>query len=80
MPSDEQIVGSPDPKHLYSNQHWGYHNRVHAVYPDTVDALEPRQSPAPLIYETRISAQISNCTAGFDTTKHILPREILAFN
>jgi ABC-type microcin C transport system duplicated ATPase subunit YejF len=80
MPSDEQIVSAHYSKHLESNQHRRYRDCMHAVYADTVDALKPRQSLPSLIYETRISAEIGNGTARFDSTKDVLLGQVLMLN
>jgi hypothetical protein len=80
MPSDEQIVSARYPKHLYANQHRCYHDRVHAVYADTVHALKPRQSLASFINQARVSTEIGNRSARFHSAKHIFPGQILMLN
>ncbi|MFZ0796716.1 MAG: hypothetical protein WCA13_01200 [Terriglobales bacterium] len=80
MPSNEQIIRSRYPKHLYSDQYGCYHDRMHAVYADTVHALKPRQSRTSLIHEARISTEVGNCTAGFHSTEDILLGQILVLH
>jgi hypothetical protein len=63
MPRDEQIVGPLYPKHLYSDQCWRYHDRVHAVYTNAVNALKPGQCIALFIYEAGIRAHFRDCPA-----------------
>jgi hypothetical protein len=41
MSSYEEIVGPLYPKHLHPDQYWRDHDRVHAVYANTVHALKP---------------------------------------
>jgi hypothetical protein len=63
MPRDEQIVGPLDPKHLQSDQYGRDHDRVHAVYANTVHALQPGQCLTLFIHVARVRAYLRDRAA-----------------
>jgi hypothetical protein len=77
VPSNEQIVGPLYPKHLHPDQYRRNDDRVHAVYTNAVHALKPGQCVALFVYEARIRANLRDRSARFDSTKHVLLRQVL---
>jgi hypothetical protein len=77
MPGNEQIVSPLYPKHLHPDQYWRHHDRVHAVYANAVDALQPGQCVALFIDEARVRANLRDRPARFDSPKHVLLRQVL---
>jgi hypothetical protein len=63
VPGYEQIVRPLYPKHLRSDQYGRDHDRVHAIYTDAVNTLQPGQCVALFIYEARVRANLRDSPA-----------------
>jgi hypothetical protein len=77
MPSNEEVIGSPNAKHLNPYQSPRNDNCMDAINADRVHALQPSQWVAPLVRKARISTQISHGSARFNPTKDVPFRGVL---
>ena len=79
MPGNQQFVGPPLAQHLDSHQHRRHDDRMKTVHSDRLYWMQTLHCLAIFLREGDVSPQVSDRSAGLQSTHDIAFRQVLVF-